>query len=383
MRTLVLLRVALPLLAVAAPVLVVSPAQADVGRLSVHSRTAEFGPGTTLRGVTVPCAPDERLVSGGYEGGDPQLRIVASHPSDDQGTPAGDGAGLRAWTVGVVNTGQAVHTLRVFATCLAGGDSTAGVYEGFQSEPSDRSVEAVCPRGTVRTGGGYWAVWYARLGAARIDGSHPIGERGWALDLTVPANLPARSSVTALVVCHTGPVVAVAAEPAEFDLQSASPSCVVGAAANVCVVPRSGTGAARCPDGRLLTGGGYRIVSGGPLAGQATLVDGPASAGAWSVGLSGTSAQATRVRVRVEPVCLGSIAGPSEPVSDLLPDRGARLNRALALGGGMLGLLLLILLVALALRRAGRRSTPRVPGIEVVVRTTRFRYRDDLYREDV
>lgn len=382
MRTLALLRVALPLLAVAASVLVASPAHADIGRLSVHTRTVEFGPGATLQGFTVPCAPDEQLVSGGYAGGDPRLRIVASHPSDGQGNPAGDGAAPRAWSVGVVNTGQVVHTLRISAACLAGGDSTAGVYAGFQSDPSDATVEAVCPSGTVRTGGGYWAVWYARIGAARVDGSHPAGARGWALDLTVPANLPARSSVTALVVCHTGPVLAIAAEPVEFDLQSASPSCVVGAAANVCVVPRTGTGTARCPDGRVLTGGGYRIVSGGPLTGQAALVDGPASA-VWSVRLSGTTPQDTRVRVRVEPVCLGSIVRPSEPVSDLLPDSGGRLNRALALGGGLLGLLLLILLAALALRRAGRRSAPVPPAVQVVVRTARFRYRDDAYREDV
>ncbi|GAA1360085.1 hypothetical protein [Catellatospora chokoriensis] len=383
MRTLALLRVALPLAALAASVLAASPARAEVGRVSVHTEAAEFGPGAAPQQFTVACAPEEQLVSGGYAGVDPQLRIVASHPSDGQGTPVADGAAPRAWTVGVVNAAQAVRTLSVSVTCLVGGDSTAGVYAGTQSDPSDPSVEVVCPQGTVRTGGGYWAVWYARLGAARVDGSHPAGTRGWAVDLTVPANLPARSSATALVVCHTGPVVAVATEPTEFDLQQASPVCVVGAAANVCVVPQSGSGGARCPAGMVLTGGGYRIVSGGPLTGQAAVVDGPASAGGWTVSLTGTTAQGTRVRVRVEPVCLGSVVRPSEPPSDLLPDRGARLNQALALAGGLLGLLLLILLAALLLRRSGRRSGPSAPGIEVVVRTARFRYRDDAYREDL
>ncbi|MEU8074887.1 hypothetical protein AB0B31_05510 [Catellatospora citrea] len=382
MRTVALLGIALPLAVLAASVLVVSPARAEVGRVSVHAGTAEFGPGAVPQQFTVACAPDEQLVSGGYAGVDPQLRIVASHPSDGQGNPVADRGAPRAWTVGVVNTAQAVRTLRVSVTCLAGGDSTAGVYVGTQSEPSDPSVEAVCPRGTVRTGGGYWAVWYARLGAARVDGSHPAGTQGWALDLTVPANLPARSSVTAHVVCHTGPVAAVAAEPAEFDLQQASPVCAVGAAANVCAVPQSGSGAARCPGGMVLTGGGYRIVSGGPLTGQAAVVDGPASAGGWTVSLTGTTAQDTRVRVRVEPVCLGNVFRPSESVSDLLPDGGARLNKALALAGGLLGLLLLILLAVLALRRSRNRSGPPAPGIEVVVRTARFRYRDDAYRED-
>ncbi|WP_155373843.1 hypothetical protein [Catellatospora vulcania] len=383
MRTSALLRVALPLLVAAASVVVASPARAEVGRISVRAGTAEFGPGAAPQQYTVPCAPEEQLLSGGYAGSDPQLRIVSSHPSDGQGTPVTDGAAPRAWTIGVVNTGQAVRTLRVFATCLTGGDSTAGVYAGTQSTPFDPSVEAVCPQGTVRTGGGYWAVWYARLGAARVSGSHPAGARGWALDFTAPANLPARSAVTALVVCHSGPVVAVAAEPTEFDLRSASPLCVVGSAANLCVVPRSGSGAARCPGGAVLTGGGYRAVTGGPLIGPAALVDGPASAGVWTVSLSGTTAQDTPVRVRVEPLCLGAVAAPSEPPSDLLPDSGARVNKALALGGGLLGSLLLILLVVLALRRARRHRPPPVPGIEVVVRTVRFRYRDDAYREDV
>lgn len=383
MRTPTLLRVALPLLVVAASVVVATPARAEVGRVSVHSRTVEVGPTAVLQQFTVPCTPGEHLVSGGYAGVDPQLRVFASHPSDNQGNPFADGAAPLAWTVGLVNTGQAVRTLRVSVTCLAGGDSTAGVYAGTQSEPSDPSVEAVCPQGMVRTGGGYWAVWYARLGAARVEGSRPVGVRGWAVDLTVPANLPARSSVTALVVCHTGPVAAVAAEPAEFDLRQASPACAVGAAANVCVVPQSGSGAARCPGGTVLTGGGYRIVSGGPLTGQAAVVDGPASAGGWTVSLTGTTAQDTRVRVRVEPVCLGNVVRPSESVSDLLPDSGARLNKALALAGGLLGLLLLVLLAILALRRSRSRSGPPAPGIEVVVRTARFRYRDDAYREDL
>ncbi|GIG00845.1 hypothetical protein [Catellatospora citrea] len=383
MRTLVLLGVALPLAALAASALLASPARAEVGRVSVHTGTAEFGPAAAPQQFTVACAPEEQLVSGGYAGGDPQLRIVASHPSDGEGTPVADGSAPRAWTVGVVNTGQAVRTLRVFAACLTGGDSTAGVYAGTQADPSDTTVEAACPQGTVRTGGGYRAVWYARLGAVRVDGSHPAGTRGWALDLTAPANLPARSSATALVVCHTGPVAVVAAEPVEFDLQQASPVCAVGAAANVCVVPQTGSGAARCPHGMALTGGGYRLVSGGPLTGQAAVVDGPASAGGWTVSVTGTTAQDTRVRVRVEPVCLGGVVRPSGPVSDLLPDSGARLNKALALAGGLLGLLLLILLVTLLRRRSGRRSGPPAPGIEVVVRTARFRYRDDAYREDL
>ncbi|MEU7820208.1 hypothetical protein [Catellatospora sp. NPDC049133] len=381
MRTLALLRVALPLLAVAASVVVAAPAQAGIGAVAVRSRTVEFGPDAAPQQVTMPCGPEEQLVSGGFAGGDPLLRVIASHPSDGQGTPVGDGSAPRAWTVGVVNTGQTVRTLEVFSVCLSGGDSTAGVYTGVQAEPSDPSVEAVCPQGTVRTGGGYWSVWYPRLGAARVDGSHPAGARGWALDLTVPANLPARSSVTALVVCHNGPVVAVAAAAVVVDLGSASPSCAVGAAANICVVPRSGDATAECPGGAVLTGGGYRIVSEGPLSGQAALMDGPVSADAWRVRLSGTTPQDTPVRMSVEPVCLGNVVQPSEPVSDLIPDTGAKRNKALALGAGLLALLLFLLLVVL--RRVSRRSAPPPPLIEVVVRTARFRYRDDAYREDV
>ncbi|GAA1400784.1 hypothetical protein ACFQZ4_44610 [Catellatospora coxensis] len=381
MRTLALLRVALPVLAMAASVVVASPARAEAGRVSVRNLAVEVYPGAAPQQFTVPCAADEQLLSGGYAAGGPALRIVSDHPSDGQGTPGGDGSAPRAWTVGVVNISPARYTLRVFAACLAGGDSTAGVYAGAQAEPADTSAEAVCPDGTVRTGGGYWAVWYARLGAARIDGSHPAGTRGWALDLTVPANLPARSSVTALVVCHTGPVAAVAAEAAEFDLGSASPLCAVGSAASACVVPRIGSGSGRCPGGSVLTGGGYRMVSGGPLTGHAALMDAPLE-GAWTVRLSGSTAQDTPVRVRVEPVCLASIERPGGPVSDLLPGSGARLNKALALGGGLLGLLLLLIVLAALVLRRVRRPAPAAAGIEVVVRAARFRYRDDAYREE-
>ncbi|GAA1602103.1 LPXTG cell wall anchor domain-containing protein [Catellatospora bangladeshensis] len=389
MRPSAFLHTVLPLLAVA---VLHSAAQAaapgtsvaiDLGEPAVRSRTVAFGPTAAPQSFTVGCAPGEQLLSGGYGDADPEVRVLASHPTDDQGGPVAAGSQPRAWTVTVLGLRQSAGSLRVSALCLAGGEVTAAAFAGPPADGLPDPPPAECPSGTVRSGGGYATAWQARLGAAVVSGSHPVGERGWAVDAGLTrgqAALRASNWATAYAVCLTGPVQPVAVEDVSFNLDTLARECVPGIAAGVCLVPRLGVATAHCPPGALTSGGGFRA---GDAAGQrqySVAEDGPSAYATWTVRVSAYTTDAAPAPMRLTPVCLFPVAAPDAPVGDLLPDSGASRNQALTIVG-LLALLLLALLAVLALRRGRRRPTP-VGGIEVVVRTVRTRYRTDQYRED-
>ncbi|MEV4412018.1 hypothetical protein [Catellatospora sp. NPDC049609] len=365
----------------AAPVVA---ARADLGTPTVRSRTVQLGPGPGPWTFTVPCAPGEQLLSGGHGGADREARVIASHPSDAQGAPAAGGSQPRAWTVSVLGVAQRGGTLRVSATCLAGGEVTAAAFASPPAAGAVAAPRAECPSGMVRSGGGYAAPWQARLGAAAVSGSHPVGERGWAVDAElsrVQAPLRATGWMTVYVVCLSGPVQPVVLEDVPFNLDTLAGECVPGIAANVCVVPLEGTATSYCPPGSLASGGGFQAADTAPPRPFLVVENGPSANATWTVRVSAAAlGGATPVRMRLTPVCLFPVAAPDGPVDDLLPDRGATRNKALAVGGGLL--VLLVLLALLAVRRARRRTAPPA-GVEIVVRTVRTRYRTDAYREDV
>ncbi|GHJ47865.1 hypothetical protein Cs7R123_52070 [Catellatospora sp. TT07R-123] len=369
-------------------------AAARLGTTVLHQLNTEFGPTRAPRLFTAACGPGEELVSGGWAGFSPFVEVLGSYPSDEQGQPVPAGARPTAWTVAVANLGKEVQRLQVTAACLTGGEGRGSAAAATETRADQVFALAVaCPDGTVRTGGGFRSEWTPQLGGAAVHGSFPSGDTDWTLDVRLTPGDPdvkARATVTAYAVCLAGPKARAETVLVDLGLDKAAQVCTGGDLifAPTCVVPRSGTAGATCPADLTLTGGGYQLLEGdlpGDTAVQvATLLD-PVARRGWTVAVRGDAPTDAPITVRISAVCVSAAPEPVPATGDpaiTLPNRTG-LDLPPLIG---LGVLLLLLLAALALWRLLRRDRTRPAAgvsVEVVVRSGRSGYRLDGFRESL
>jgi serine/threonine protein kinase len=193
--------------------------------------------------VSVGCgADDEKLVSGGYridESGAPPN----SHPD---GATASFPADARTWSASVhASVPSSIVTLYVTAYCLRGNfDSRLLMYSASTHVgPYERgSVTVACDEGYATAGG--FRLQPAASGIVvqsrpRLDGKgNPIGWISYAHDTSGRG-----ATLQAYVLCATKNVAGGSAAPTPLTLD----------------VGKSGDTTHGCPDGQLLTGGGFEF----------------------------------------------------------------------------------------------------------------------------
>jgi hypothetical protein len=141
-------------------------------------------------------------------------------------------------------------------------------------------VIASCSEDEELVGGGYSLVPRPRLGAPQlaIEASYPSGRNGWTVTVFNPDNANAGTVVIAAAYCLKGPVLPVRIER----VQSAPVQAVFDEVT---------TTSALCPQGSVLTAGGYETDHTTPSAGSynawllrsAPVVDGAGIATGWEV----------------------------------------------------------------------------------------------------
>jgi hypothetical protein len=197
--------------------------------------------------VSAVCQPGEQLLSGGFYvyAFEAAADVVASFPSAPD-----------AWTVTDDNTyGPSYVTIFAYATCLQAPYSVGVRITSSASQSSSntsRGTTANCPPGAVLTGGGF---------RGRIVSSMPTSS-GWQ------RAVPGSGEVFAL--CATKRLSGAPAASATFTTQT-----VFGS-------PQGAS--AHCPDGQMVTGGGYSFAQGE----TAIAVDALApDATSWGIGAAG------------------------------------------------------------------------------------------------
>ena len=178
--------------------------------------------------VTASCPAGEQMLSGGY-GVDAfeSANIMSSYPS-----------GPNSWTVSTINNASPSWiALSASVNCLRANVSVGAriVHEMVNiANEAAQSMTAQCPPGAVVTGGGYETTGF-------VDASIPQAP-GW----NIMASGGSKAEVFAL--CATNHARAAPSTSTPF----AIPHCFG------CY----GSGNARCGNGQLLTGGGFRIAEG-------------------------------------------------------------------------------------------------------------------------
>jgi hypothetical protein len=197
--------------------------------------------------VTSACQPGEQLLSGGFYvyAFEAAADVVASYPS----TP-------NAWTVTDDNTlGPCYVTIFAYATCLQAPYSVGVRIVSSASQSSAGASQATstdCPPGAVITGGGF---------QGGISSSRPTSS-GWTSAISGPGKV--------FALCATKRLRGAPAASATFTTQT-----VFGS-------PQGAS--AHCPDGQLVTGGGYSFAQGETsIAVNALAPD----ATSWGIGAAG------------------------------------------------------------------------------------------------
>jgi hypothetical protein len=303
-----------------------SSAQAAAAEVAVYSpmyTVPAGGPGSAPRLLTAACESGT-LLSGGVDGAnDPPLHIVYSYPSDATGNPVAKGGQPVAWTIGVVNTDTADHTVHVTATCLAGSSATTTV-AAKTSAPGSGSftLTAACPSATARTGGGYSFTWSATASNNPTPtGSYPTGSRSWTVSMTYLTPVlraytgmaeMAVEAPTVYAVCLSGTGAAEIGPARTLDFDKDPPVCKPsgGGFADVC------TSYARldmvCGSGLLAAGGGWRVTEGTLTTTYTMMTDMAGPDAGYDLAALVLTDDKKRFVIQAVPLCLK--AGPPKSV---------------------------------------------------------------------
>ncbi len=204
-------------------------------------------PGGKIGMVTATCEPGEQMLSGGYYvyAWEAEANVVASYPS-----------GPNAWTVTDDNTHGTDLTITAYANCLQAPYSVGLrlVSSTSLSSGTPQATTIACPSGAVLTGGGFQV-------AGGIAALTPTAH-GWRI---MPGGV---GKVFAL--CATERLRAAPATSATFTTKM-----VFGS-------PQGGS--AHCPDGQIVTGGGYSFAQGETFIAVNALAPDAAS---WNIGAAG------------------------------------------------------------------------------------------------
>src|SRR5690348_12019946 len=208
-----------------------------------------IAPGQTAAG-TASCASGEALLSGGYRviGSLPNgnFGVVASYPSDSSGNaPASQGVTEDSWTVRIHNTSALQKTYLVSANCASGYPITTAVWSApIQIKDgigAGGSVE--CPNAptNVLVGGGYnyspnEDVPIAWLGPAYANTS----DQKWYVE-----TIGIQADGTAFAVCAKGALDAPGVVQQNYATYLPPAN------------PLNPSGSVACPEGEVLTGGGF------------------------------------------------------------------------------------------------------------------------------
>jgi hypothetical protein len=126
--------------------------------------------GSSLTDVTVRCPSGSVMVGGGQLAPSTKVRVHSSAP---------DGNG---WVVSAQNLGSSASDLNVVAECLSGTratSSTAAPATILMTANSWGCTTATCPRGTLLTGGGYYAPNSFRASTSQLNKSGAWEVCGW------------------------------------------------------------------------------------------------------------------------------------------------------------------------------------------------------------
>jgi hypothetical protein len=209
-----------------------------------HDSTVTVLPGATGFSGAKCSGPGEQMVGGGYYIAAHSINASASYPSS-----------LASWTAAVTNTSTSPMALTAFVDCLQTAVSVdvtiirgAPVSVPRSSDPTTSQLAAaLCPDGTVLTGGGYSVsptlTGFLAWSAPGTADSRPPGSvlgNDW---LVLAHATTAAMTMTSYAVCAAHHLAARVPHPSV-----------------PLTIPASGTagGAEVCPTaGELLTGGGY------------------------------------------------------------------------------------------------------------------------------
>lgn len=178
--------------------------------------------------VTAVCPTGSVVVGGGYQGG---LNLI----------PHNNAMSGNGWIAFGKNTGTYSTLLDAYAICLwsSGGTSSWVVKEVTIPKNTTSGAEAICPSGSVVTSGGFTAPSDQSMKIIQNFKPSGNGWRVWAKNTSTSAS----KSLAVYATCLSGPNVTVTEVSRDYAIPAG--------------VGLWGGGLATCPEGQILTGGGW------------------------------------------------------------------------------------------------------------------------------